>query len=295
MIAQETNGENEMKRYLPKNEELENWLPADQPQYVKGEDLFLQINGGAEVYHEYGFKQAIFQGFKHKRKKIRSFQFNLEIYQMNSPAAAYGIYTFKTGGTGTSVDIGSRAMLEEYYLNFQKGSFLVTVIGFNPGKETIDGILAAARTVAAKIKETDKIPGLVNLMPTKHHHRLKPNGIKYLKGNLALSNHFELDSRDIFGLKNGVIGFYDDFTLLAFQYADADQCRERFENLRDCLQQNPHFSGFTPAKSANAFFIKDNKKKSTLCFKRSGRFILGCQAKTRREAQKYIDDIETGN
>ena len=50
--------------YLPGVEELDGWAPSGKAQYVEGDDLFLLINGGAEVYHEYGFKQAAALGYK---------------------------------------------------------------------------------------------------------------------------------------------------------------------------------------------------------------------------------------
>ena len=41
-----------MPDYLPQAGELQEWEPAGTPQHVVGDDLFLLINGGAEIYHE---------------------------------------------------------------------------------------------------------------------------------------------------------------------------------------------------------------------------------------------------
>ena len=66
---------------------------------------------------------------------------------MQSSAAAYGVYTFKTSSQGEKIPVGTDGFLEEYYLNFWKGPYVVTVIGFDSEKETLDAILLAARKV----------------------------------------------------------------------------------------------------------------------------------------------------
>jgi hypothetical protein len=241
--------------YLPSAAELKNWEPAGTAQHVKGDDLFLLINGGAEIYYEYGFKQAITQGYKHKDQP--SLGFNLEIYEMQNPEAAYGVYTFKTGDAGKSIDVGNEGLLEDYYLNFWKGNFLVTVIGFDSKKETLDGIIRTAKIVNAKIKETGQKPTLLQLLPKGDKFQLKPNGITYLKGNLALFNQYEFDSKDIFGLKEGVVANYKDFRYFVFRYKDATECQKWFNNAKKYLENNPSYKDFSIKKSS--FSFKDNK------------------------------------
>ncbi|UCH93448.1 MAG: hypothetical protein JSV88_24690, partial [Candidatus Aminicenantes bacterium] len=43
-----------MPDYLPQAAELQEWEAVGTPQHVVGDDLFLLINGAAEIYHEYG-------------------------------------------------------------------------------------------------------------------------------------------------------------------------------------------------------------------------------------------------
>jgi hypothetical protein len=247
-----------MPDYLPQAAELQEWEPAGTPQHVIGDDLFLLINGGAEIYHEYGFKQAITQGYKHKNQP--SSGFNLEIYEMQNPAAAYGVYTFKTGDSAKPINVGNEGLLEDYYINFWKGNFVVTVIGFDSKKETLAGIIQAAKIVTAKIKETGQKPKLLRLLPKGDKYRLKPNGITYLKGNLALFNQYEFDSKDIFGLKEGVVGNYGDFRLFIFQYKDALECQKWFAHAKKYLGNNPYYKDFSIKEAS--FSFNDNKNTS---------------------------------
>jgi len=270
--------------FLPQTGELKGWEPVGTPQHMIGEDLFLLINGGAEIYHEYGFKQVIAQGFKNKNGK----SFNLEIYEMQNPAAAYGIYTFKTGAEGKPLDVGNEGLLEDYYLNFWKGNVCVTVIGFDSEKETIEGIMKAAKVVDAKINGTGQKPALIHMLPETYKNRLKPNGVTYIKGNLALFNQYEFDTRNIFGLKQGVIGDYEDFKLFVFQYDDTIECNKWLKNAMKLLKKNPRFkhvttqdSGFTMMNEKGIFFYIENYK----------RYIFIFQGKKKEEAKAIIREI----
>jgi len=285
--GKESAAQSEMSVYLPQPSELKDWEPVAAPQHMKGEDLFLLINGGAEIYHEYGFKQVIVQGFKNKNRE--SLKFNLEIYEMQNPAAAYGIYTFKTGASGKIIPVGNEGLLEDYYLNSWKGNFLVTVIGFDSKKETLDGLVETARLVAAKIKETGQKPALVQRLPEEYKNRLKSNGIKYLKGNLALFNYYDFGPGDIFGLKEGVIGDYRDFKLLISRYSDSAECRERFNRALKHFKKNPRFSNF--AKEKDAFSMTGAKAKPVhIHYYRQYIFVL--TGKKREEVKAMIKKIK---
>ncbi len=266
--------------YLPQPGEMNDWLPSAKPDYAKGDDLFTLINGGAEIYHEYGFKQAISQSYKNKKGK----SFNIEIYEMESPEATYGVYSFKTGNSGKPVEAGHEALLEDYYLNCRKGNFMVTVVGFDSEKVTIDALILAAKTVSAKISSTDKKPSLIELLPVIDDK--KPNDILYLKGNLALVNNYEFDSGNIFGLKEGIIGDYGDFKLFIFQYADSAESKKYFDVSKAALQKK------TPAGkiscTGDMVFLTDPKGLPSYLSK-SGRYILILQGKTRKEAKAILD------
>jgi hypothetical protein len=273
-----------MASFLPQPGELKGWEPVGTPQHMIGEDLFLLINGGAEIYYEYGFKQVIAQGFKNKNGK----SFNLEIYEMQTPAAAYGIYTFKTGDEGIPLDVGNEGLLEDYYLNFWKGNVCVTVIGFDSEKETIEGIIEAAKVVGTKINTMGQKPALIHMLPENYKSRLKPNGVTYLKGNLALFNQYEFDTKNIFGLKQGVIGDYGDFKLFVFQYSDTIECIKWLKNAAKLLQKNPRFKNVTTQDSG--FTMIDEKG---ICFyiENYKRYIFIFQGKKKEEAKVIINEI----
>jgi hypothetical protein len=107
-----------LSRYVPPPSELGDWTVKDGSQAFERDDLFLYINGGAEIYHEYGFVRVLIQDYWRGEDSI-----SLEIFEMADPAAAFGMFTFKRGPNGETVSVGTDASLEGYYLNFWKGRF----------------------------------------------------------------------------------------------------------------------------------------------------------------------------
>ncbi|MCK5095106.1 MAG: hypothetical protein KAR18_10290, partial [Spirochaetes bacterium] len=59
----------DLNKYLPGTNEIREWKEDGSPCKYKGEDLYSYINGGAEIYHEYGFKQVIVQDYTRKNGK----------------------------------------------------------------------------------------------------------------------------------------------------------------------------------------------------------------------------------
>ncbi len=139
--------QDELRSLLPAAGDAKGWVKDGEPQEFAGEDLYTYIDGGAEIYQEYGFRRVIVQDYENAAGKSVS----LEIFEMETPAAAFGIFTFKRSGQGKSIAVGAGAELEDYYLNFWKGRFLVTLTGFDDSGGTIEGLLAVAGTVDAKI------------------------------------------------------------------------------------------------------------------------------------------------
>ena len=219
---------------LPDKHELQNWKPIDEPVRFVGDDLFELINGGAEIYHEYGFKEIISGEYESDSGK----SINLEISKMDSPTSAYGIYSFKTSSDGKKFNIGNDALFEDYYLNFWKGEYLITLVGFDTEKETIDGILQLAKIIDKKITTTGQKPELVDLLFLE---KISPKKIKYLKGNLALFNNYEFDSQNIFGVSEGVIGNYETFRIFLFKYEYEVSSLKWFKNGINKLTKNSRY------------------------------------------------------
>jgi len=246
--------QNDLSQFLPEEKDIGKWKRDGSPQEYKGEDLFLYINGGAEIYHEYGFKQVIVQDFRNKNGKSIS----VEIFEMLDSESAYGIYTFKTSTEGKELSLGDMAQLEDYYMNLWKGNFLVTLTGFDEDEETVKGLQEIARAVEAKIKTKGKRPLLVSMLPEKE---LVTSSIKYFKGSQGLYNNYPFFTRDVFSLKKGVKGDYKTgYSIFLFSYKNSEECRNRFIEVKTSFKESQRYNNFKPVDD-ELFKVKDSKGK----------------------------------
>jgi len=227
----------DLAKFLPGRADLQGWAPKDKPQLYKGDDLFLYIDGGAEIFHEYGFRQVITQDYANPTGK----SVTLDIYEMATSECAYGMYTFKIGTKGKSLPIGQDAALEDYYLNFWKGRCLVTITGPDGRPDSLDGIVRIGRAVDAKIGLEGPRPALPGILPKTW---AAAGRTVYVRGILGLQNIFAFFARDAFLFKEGVVFDLDKLKVFVLRYADPVDGRKRFAAVRDAFRKASAYQNF---------------------------------------------------
>jgi len=145
--AEEPRPKESLLHLMPLESDLKGWNLDGEPQTAEGIRLFELINGGAEEYVKEGFSRAVMATYRNQEGK----RINLDIYEMLSPESAERIYRKKAGDKGQKVSVGEEAAMEDYYLNFRKGVYQVTLSGYDTQRETLDWLLRMALLVAGKI------------------------------------------------------------------------------------------------------------------------------------------------
>jgi hypothetical protein len=145
--AEEPRPRESLLHLLPLESDLKGWKLDGQPQTAEGIRLFELINGGAEEYVKEGFSRAVMATYRNNEGK----RINLDIYEMLSPDSAKSIHRKKAGDKGQKVSVGEEAAMEDYYLNFRKGVYQVTLSGYDTQRETLEWLLRMARLVAERI------------------------------------------------------------------------------------------------------------------------------------------------
>jgi hypothetical protein len=234
--------------YLPGDQEAAGWVRDGEAQEFEGEALYTYIDGGAEIYEEYGFRRVIVQDYRSSGGTSVS----LEIFEMETPAAAYGMFTFKRSGQGQSLDLGGGGELEAYYLNFWKGRFLATLTGFDETAGTVEGLLALAKAVDSKIKDRGMAPELVGLLPPQG---LVVGTVKYLKGLLGLNNVYSFYTARGLDFSEAVKADYGDgSTVIVLRYGTKEAFDPAFPELWKALDESGRF-----AKADEERILRDGK------------------------------------
>ncbi|MBN2399809.1 MAG: hypothetical protein JXI33_05645 [Candidatus Aminicenantes bacterium] len=131
---------------------LFNLLPADgcppgwqrhgQERLFTGAALYQHINGGAELYHQFGFDRLVVQDYAGDAHEAR-----VEIYKMNDPAGAAAVFVEITKGMTRQAVYGTTCVLDDYQILFLRQAYCVSVSTYESQPET----LAALAALATKI------------------------------------------------------------------------------------------------------------------------------------------------
>lgn len=274
-----------LQELMPERIEDGGWQKHLEAQEYEGEDLYLYIDGGAEIYQEYGFHRVIFQDYiSLKGKKL-----SVEVFEMKTSASAFGMYTFKTGSKGKAISLGTQGRLEGYYLNFWKGQFLVTITGFEEGPETEGGLLAVAHAVEARLPR-DPDPGLPPLVRCLPPEGLIPASIEYFSGHLGLFNTYPFSTSDVFRFKEGVRGSYErGYDLYLLEYDSTQESRKSLVRVRTELVANPRYVGFSDL--GQALELRDDRDTLIHIMRYQRLIVIVLGAEDSAQAKKIAEGV----
>lgn len=150
------------------------WASGAVEEYISANDLFIYMNGGAELYLEYRFSGLSVREYTSEQGNSLS----IEIYQFVTPEDAYGIFSIDT--SGIAVDIGQGSRKTSLSTRFWKGRFFVRTFVWQSNSET-EGIPdTAAYAVALNIKEEGKLPPWLQKLISGQ------SKVSFLRGEIAL-------------------------------------------------------------------------------------------------------------
>jgi hypothetical protein len=220
-------GEGEPKGFLPSYSEVQGIKKEGRSQVYKGIKLFDYMNGGAELYYEYNFEQACVQRYKTAHGEV-----TVEIYQMDLPANAYGIYTFDTQGEHPA--IGQDATYERGLLSLWKGRYFVRI--FAESEELKETILALGRAIAQKVPEEGERPDIVASIPS---FWVVGDSPLYFRGMIALNNSYFLSHQDVLSLGKDAEGITFQYQpeaqplrVIMVRYPGRPQAEEAFQSIQ---------------------------------------------------------------
>jgi hypothetical protein len=157
--AQERPASPELAALLP---QLPAWAPAEAPRTYFPDNLFEYIDGAAESYLSYDFRELLVADLA---KKGTEATLTLEIYDMGLTVNAFGIFAAERYPENKPVPLGDLGYVEGEALNFLAGRFYVKMLAFGLGAGTEDALKEIGAKVAAGIKPGGGLPPLVALFP----------------------------------------------------------------------------------------------------------------------------------
>jgi len=282
--------EKAVRQLFPVVGEAGDWRPGGAPAVFRGEALFEHIDGGADIYFEYGFVTLLVERYKNGDKDI-----SVEIYCMDDAPAAFGIYSYNRHPTLSAVEVGGDGTIHPSGLFFRQGRYFVDIRRLGAGTILKEEFLVVAKAIEKKIGATAESPAVVKLLPREH---MVERSEVFARGPLAISNQVYVAADDLFGLAKGevaVIARYrlglPEFSVIIAQYASDDACADAFARLRD------HFLGDASVREEQ-FIVTAMPGKHHAVRKAGSKLVVVANADTPANAlamlERVSDSVEAG-
>jgi len=247
---------------LPSSDIGEGWLMTDTVQTFREKELYLYIDGGAELFLEYGFRLVMVAEYR----KGETSSIILEVYQMNDAPAAFGIYSVRSGDRAGRIDIGTEGCTDSYYIMYWKDNVYVSVTASDSSAECRRGLETIARLADQKISRTGEKPAIVQSLPDKGLWRCR-----YFRGPLGLAAIQPVNVIEMFPVVEGVSGTYADGAVILLRYTDESAVRDRFARIAAKLRMGGRFSTY---REHDQMITVADQKNHSVCIGRSGSYIV---------------------
>jgi hypothetical protein len=203
---------------LPASGAVAGWERSGEVEIYVPDDLFDYMDGQAELFFVYRFERLAVQEYQRGQEG----PIIVEVYQVASPADAYGLFSFYA--TGQPMDLGTGGAGEPGRLiSFWQGRFYGRVFAYGEAEQ--ESLSALAHQVVAGMPEGGALPELVTRLPQENR---VSGSARFFHQKLSLDNLIWLGDENILDLSeqtDAVLAAYaygdTQAQLLVVEYADA--------------------------------------------------------------------------
>jgi len=213
---------------------ISGWTKAGPTAEFHGGNLFDYIDGGAEIFLEFGFDRLLVQDYKKGDSEI-----GLELFQMESPAAALGIYLMKCGVETPIEGVPARNSSDKTQFTILKGRFFVHINNPDGSESLLPVMVDLARALMKSLPQGEPVI-LLDELPQQNK---VPGSERLFRGPYALQSIFTFGEGDVFELQGRVFALAADYsdqegepsTRLIIPYPDELRAASAFRNLLEKL------------------------------------------------------------
>jgi hypothetical protein len=186
--SESTGGANNAE-FLPDNIDATGFERSSEVETYVGESLFEYIDGGAEVYHQYGFIEVATAYYTQDQTEIVA-----DIYRFEDSDNAYGLFSSLRPLEPTVVDYGIEGFTSGTTVDFVKGSYLVRLVGYDDSPELSAALLSMAKEFDGLVPGETTPPQMFALFPVdgRVESTLKIQAESFL-GQKALTDVYTVD------------------------------------------------------------------------------------------------------
>ena len=137
-------------------------IKIENSRTFPGDALWGYIDGGADIFLEYGFDKL-----KTQKINFSGETFTLDIYRMKDPEAAFGIFSVSHAPRCKSMDGYPYSCIAPYQVQVVKGRYYISVINETNSEEDQNFSVKLAKILAEKCSGSDfEIPSIFPALST---------------------------------------------------------------------------------------------------------------------------------
>jgi hypothetical protein len=218
---------------LPADGEVAGLGRAGAAELFRGAELFGHIDGGAELYLEFGFDDVTVQRYASDDGALAA-----ELYRMGDAGAALGVYLSRCGRETPDPALATRHTVGRLQLLLVRARYLLVLTGEPERPPGRPALLAFAAAVADRLPPPVEVAAAAWLPAAGQ----RPGSLRLARGPLALEAVVELGEGDVLSLGGRVTAVaarYDDppdaVVRIAVEYPDEATAAAALAHLRGVL------------------------------------------------------------
>ncbi len=169
---------------------ISGWTADGEARFYTSENLFDRVDGQADAFFAYGMRQVAVRRYVNAVGK----RMDAEVWQLGTPADAYGLYT--AGISGQPTAMGNEGDIETgLRLSFWQESFVVHVGARQKMDDTL--LTQFASAIAGQLPQGGKRPDLVDRLPQAG---LEPRRFIFFHKEISVQDQLWLGGKNILAL-----------------------------------------------------------------------------------------------
>jgi hypothetical protein len=245
--------------FLPREPE-NGWALEEGPRTFTNKTLFEHIDGQAELFFKYGFRECTSAVYKERKNPEN--QIDADIYEMGNTLQAFGIFSRlrteeRPGGFGLD------SYLDENSALFYQGKYFVMLYAT---EENLAVLKQLATQISSKISPLSSPPRELSFFPKAG---LKGGSIQYFSEGL-LGHQF---------LKGGFQGAYlsgeKEYHLFLAMFKNAQESQRAFDAFRDYLTQKGRMTPRVTTEFGSKTLRGESPYQGQIIVLQKGFYLLG--------------------
>ena len=167
------------------------WKASGEDAVYDRKTLYDYMDGGAEVYLAFDFREV----FVRKYADAEENELNLDIYDMGSPAEAFGM--FSCDRQDPEAGIGQGSEYGSGLLRFWRGRYFVSITVSGNEDKAEKAVLELGRSVAPLLGPDGALPEMIKRLPAAG---LQARKTSYFHNHVHLSNRYFVAAENVLNL-----------------------------------------------------------------------------------------------